>query len=137
MVVYETKILGNDSVEVGETTVVAGWANPVAMWTYSSSEPKIASVNATSGIVTGKKEGSTTIVAQLTACPAISLAKTMKVVKAANPMAVKAKSANVRFNRVKKRAVTISGRFVFTTKAKGKVTYLITRWQRGLRRSCP
>ena len=49
---------------------------------------------------------------------------TFKIVKAANPMTVKGKTATIKYSAVKKKAQTIAAKNAFTvSKAQGKVTY--------------
>lgn len=123
VVVYETSLKGSSSVHVGKAIALSAWANPVSAWTYSSSNANVATVGSTSGIVVGRKAGSVTITARLSACPSIKVSKRVKVLKYANPMSVTTTVKKVKYSKVKKRAQTVKGGIVFSKKAQGKVTY--------------
>ena len=122
MVVYEVKFRGASSVAVGGSAVVSGYANPVSMWTYSSSNPKIASVGSASGKVFGKKAGTAVITARLSACPSIKIAKKIRVVKNKNTMVAVGSTTTISRSLLKSKARKYKGIY-FQAKAKGKVTY--------------
>lgn len=125
VVVYSVKMKGASAVVVKKKTTLKAQSSPVSVWTYSSSKPKVASVGSTSGVVKGKKVGTTVITATLSGAPNVKIRKTVKVIakKKANPMSVKAKTKSVKYKNVKKKARKITGCIAFKKKAKGTVTY--------------
>ena len=123
IVVYEDRIAGKTQVPAGKKIAQALRCTPVAMCTYTSSDPSIASINSTTGTVTGKKVGTVTIHARITAAPHIVVSKKIKVVKGTNPMTVKGSTKTVSYAKLKKGALAVSGAIVFTKAARGKVTY--------------
>jgi hypothetical protein len=123
VVVYEARVSGKSKVKVDQSIMLVGWSNPVAAWTYRSSDPKVATVGQTSGVVRGKKAGTVTITAQLTACPAVQINSQIKVLKGQNPMVVKTKTKKVSYSKVKKKSRSVKGGIVFASAPAGKVTY--------------
>lgn len=123
VVVYEISFKGSTSVNVGKSTLLSAWANPVSAWTYSSSNARVATVGSTSGVVYGRKAGSATITARLSACPSIKISKRVTVLKYANPMVVASRAKVVKYSKLKKKAQTFKGGVVFKRKAQGRVTY--------------
>ena len=123
VVVYDARVSGKSKVKAGQSITLVGWSNPVGAWTYRSSDPKIATVGQTSGVVRGKKTGTVTITAQLTACPAVQINCKVKVLKGQNPMVVKTKTKKVSYSKVKKKSRSVKGGIVFASAPAGKVTY--------------
>ena len=123
--VYETSITGPNSLRVGSSSTVRAAANPVAMWTYHSSNPKIATVGSASGLVTGKKGGKVTITARLTACPSITASKTVRITPAKNPIKVSTTTERISQSQVKHGSKTV--RCLSVKKARGTVTYSLVK----------
>ena len=123
IVVYEAKISGAKTVKAGKAKALSAKTNPLAMCNWTSSKPKVATVDPLTGVVTGVKTGTTTITATLTAAPNVKVKKKVKVVKGPNPMRVVGCDQVVQQDLVKAKARNVSGAFQFTTRAKGRVTY--------------
>lgn len=123
VVVYDARVSGKSKVKVGQSITLVGWSNPTGAWTYRSSDPEVASVGQASGVVRGKKAGTVTITAQLTACPTVRINSKITVLKGQNPMVVKAKTKKVSYSKVKKKSRKVKGAIVFSSAPAGKVTY--------------
>ena len=123
VVVYSPSIRGKAQVAAGKGIALSLDCAPVATCTWTSSNTKIATVGSTTGKVKGKKVGTVTIKAQLTAAPNIRIAKKVKVVQGPNPMALKTVVKKVKEADLKNKARKVSGAITFTKAAKGKVTY--------------
>ncbi|MCR5653016.1 MAG: Ig-like domain-containing protein [Ruminococcus sp.] len=107
------------TIYVGATTTVkATVKNGSGATKFSSSKTKVATVSSTTGKVTGKAAGTTTIKATNNGK---SDSVTIKVVKKANPMTVKGAKKTLQYSKVKKSAQTVKA--ITVKKAKGKVTY--------------
>ena len=123
IVVYKTTVSGASTVVSGKKIRLVADTNPIALSNWASSKPKVASVNATTGVVTGKIAGKTTITATLTSAPNVKVSKVVTVTKATNPIAVRAKVKSVKYSKLRSKARKITGSIVFTKKAQGTVTY--------------
>ena len=123
--VYETGVKGPNSLKVESSRLVSASSSPVAMWTYSSSNPKIATVGSASGLVTGKRSGRVKVTASLTACPSIKVSKTVRVTKARNPIKASANLKHVSYAQVRRHSKTV--RCISLKKAKGAVTYKLAK----------
>ncbi len=102
----------------GKATVKADVKNPVGKTTYKSSNPKVASVNSSTGAVKGKSAGKVSITATNNG---ESASVKITVVKRKNPMTVKGLKKTVRSSSLKRKAKTVKA--VKLKKAKGKLTF--------------
>jgi uncharacterized protein YjdB len=123
IVVYSPSITGASQVAAGKKVTLVLECTPVAMCTWTSSNTDIATVDSTTGRVTGKKLGVVTIRAQLTSAPHIMISKKVRVVRGPNPMALKTATKKVAYSKLKGKSRRVSGAITFTKAAKGKVTY--------------
>jgi uncharacterized protein YjdB len=109
------------TVLVGKKNALVADASPVSTWSFSSSNPKVASVGALTGVMKGLKAGKVTITATLNADPSIKLTKKVRIVKK-NPLSVKAKTKRVKYTRLKSKSVKVKA-IVIKKKGKGKMSF--------------
>lgn len=116
----------NKSVVFGKTVNLGAKVDSGATLIYNSSNTKVATVTS-AGKVKGVKAGKATITIKAAAkgkYRAATKKVTVTVTKAANTVKVKAKTATVKYAKVKKKVQTLKASKVVTVKsAKGTVTY--------------
>ncbi len=70
--VFDTAITGKTSLDTGQTSALTlSSSNPIAPWTWKSSNASIASVGASTGVVTAHAAGAATITVTLNSCPSV------------------------------------------------------------------
>ena len=123
------------AVNVGKSVTLAAAVSPANATNqdvvYSSSNPSVASVSA-SGVVTGKKEGKATITVR-TVQGRKTASCQVTVSRMANPLTVKAKTATVKYKKLKLKNQTlpVTKVIVFTKKANDKKTFTLVTAKKG------
>ena len=114
-------VIVSSSFTLGATVAPANATNRQVV--YSTSNSKVATVTQ-AGVVKGVSAGKATITVK-TVQGGIAKTCTVTVKKAANPLAVKAKTVTLKYSALKKRNQTVSRTKVLAvSKAKGKLTYV-------------
>ena len=128
VVVYETAPPSGATAVVGSPVYLGALSVPYAVWSYSPSDPTIATVGANSGIVTGKHVGTIRITAQHSVLPDVRVAYTVTVNKGANPLKVKAKTVKVKASKLRRKTQKVKRTKAFKVqKAKGAVQFKLVK----------
>ena len=131
IVVYEVAPRSGATAQVGLPVVLNAFSNPLAAWTYSSSDPSIASIGATSSIVTGKHVGTVTITAVHSVLDGVKVSYEVKVLKGTNPLKVKAKKLKAKASKLARKSLKFKVSKAFKVKnAEGRLTFKVVKRDR-------
>ena len=128
IVVYKTGAPSASTVKVGSSAYLGAQSTPLAAWSYSPSDPTIASVGKTTGVVTGKRVGTVRITAQHSVLSDVRVSYVVTVKKGTNPIKVKAKTVKVKASKLRRKAQKVKASKAFKVrKAQGAVTYKLVK----------
>lgn len=128
IVVYKTGAPSASAVKVGSSVYLGAQSTPVAAWSYSPSDPTIASVGRTTGVVTGKHVGTVRITAQHSVLSDVRVSYVVTVKKGTNPIKAKAKTVKVKASKLRRKAQRVKTSKAFKVrKAQGAVTYKLVK----------